>query len=411
MKRYFIYIGESIKIAYEALRSYKMRSLLTTLGIVIGVTTVITIVALIQGLNLAFSQQISKIGTTTLFVSKFPWIMGDKEWFTFRNRPNISVKDAEKLKQMSKTAVAVAPTLYSRRTAQYKNRTTERVLIVGTNEDYMETSNVLPEEGRFMSVTDVRHRRPVCVLGQDVLNSLFPNEDPIGKRVTLGGRKFTVIGVAEKKGNMFGDSMDNMAMIPIGIFQTVFGARWRSVDVEVKVVSPAAIEDSEIELTGIMRRIRGLESNQENNFAINKQSMLMDTYKKLTGTLWAVAIGVGAISLIVGGIGIMNILLVSVTERTREIGIRKAIGARRFDIMMQFLVESMMICAMGVIIGVVTAVGLAKLIAKVTPLPAAITVWVAVLGLTFVVAIGLFFGIYPARKAALLSPIEALRYE
>ena len=411
MKRLLIYLGESIRIAFEALRSYKMRSLLTTLGIVIGVTTVITIVALVQGLNKAFSQQISKIGTTTMFVSKLPWIMGNNDWFIFRNRPNLTVNEAERLKEMMQTAVAVAPTLYTQRKAEYRNRKTDGVTIVGTTADYMETSNVLPELGRFMSETDVKHRRPVCVLGQDVVNILFPNEDPIGRRVRLGGRKFTVIGVAEKKGNMFGNSMDNNAVIPIGIFQTVFGARWRSVDIEVKVETPDAIENAEIELIGIMRRIRGLQGNQENNFAVNKQSMLMDTYKKLTGTLWAVAIGVGAISLLVGGIGIMNILLVSVTERTREIGIRKAIGARRADIMLQFLIEAMMICALGVVIGVALAVGLAELIAKTTPLPAAITLWVAVLGLIFVVAIGLFFGIYPARKAALLNPIEALRYE
>ncbi|RPH98745.1 MAG: FtsX-like permease family protein [Calditrichaeota bacterium] len=409
--RFFVFIAESFKIAFEALRAYKMRSLLTTLGIVIGVTTVITIVALIQGLNLAFSQQISKIGTTTLFVSKFPWVMGDKEWFLFRNRPNISLQDAEEIKKMSKVAIAVAPTLYTRRNAEYLERTTERVTVVGTTADYMLTSNILPELGRFMSETDVTHRRPICVLGQDVVKSLFKEEDPIGQRILLGGRKFKVIGVAEKKGAMFGESMDNMAVIPIGIFQTAYGARWRSVDIEVKVERPEQLEDAEIELTGLMRRFRGLKGDEEDNFAINQQSMLLDTYKKLTGTLWAVAIGVGAISLVVGGIGIMNIMLVSVTERTREIGIRKAIGARRFDIMMQFLIESMLICALGVLIGVGIAVALAKAIAKLTPLPAAITPWVALLGLGFVVTIGLFFGIYPASKAARLNPIEALRYE
>jgi len=409
--RFFSYLGESVKIAFEALRSYKMRTILTTLGIVIGVSTVITIVALVQGLNIAFEQQISKIGTTTLYISKFPWMMGNNDWFKFRNRPNITAHQAEQLKKLSKTAIAVAPTLYTQRNFRYRNNTAEGVTIVGSTADYMETSNALPENGRFLSETDVSHRRAVCILGQDVLKALFPTEDPIGKRITIGGRKFKVIGVAEKKGSIFGDSMDNMAVIPIGVFQSAFGARYRSVNIEVKVASPAMLDDAEIELTGLMRRLRGLASDEEDNFAVNQQSILMDTYKQLTGTLWAVAIGVGAISLLVGGIGIMNILLVSVTERTREIGIRKAIGARRFDIMMQFLIESLMLCALGVSIGVGLAVGLAKLIAATTPLPAAITAWVAVLGLVFVVAIGLFFGIYPARKAARLNPIEALRYE
>ena len=248
--RFFSYFGESVKIAYEALRSYKMRTILTTLGIVIGVSTVITIVALVQGLNIAFEQQISKIGTTTLYVSKFPWMMGNNEWFKFRNRPNITVRQAEQLKKLSKTAIAVAPTLYTRRNFRYQNNTAEGVTIVGSTADYLETSNSLPENGRFLSETDVSHRRAVCILGQDVLKALFPNEDPIGKRITIGGRKFKVIGVAEKKGSIFGDSMDNMAVIPIGLFQSAFGARYRSVDIEVKVASPDMLDDAAIELTG-----------------------------------------------------------------------------------------------------------------------------------------------------------------
>ncbi|MBN1481214.1 FtsX-like permease family protein [candidate division KSB1 bacterium] len=409
--RILIYISESFKIAFEALRAYKMRSVLTTLGIVIGVTTVITIVALIQGLNKSFANQLSAIGTTTLYIQKFPWIMNDKQFFAFRNRPNLKVEDAERLKSMSKLAVAVAPTLFTGKTTKYKERNLEGTFIVGTTTDYMETSNVIPEFGRFLSESDVNHRRPLCLIGSDVAEKLFPDEDPIGKRITVGGRRFKVIGVAEKKGSMFGQNLDQVIVIPIGIFQTAFGARFRSVDIEVKVARPEELDDAEIELTGIMRRIRGLTSDEEDNFSINKQSQLMETYKSLTSTLWAVAIGVGAISLLVGGIGIMNILLVSVTERTREIGIRKALGARRFDIMMQFLIESLMICAIGVAIGIALAIGVAKFIASTTPLPASITAWVAFLGLGFVLTIGLFFGIYPARKAARLNPIEALRYE
>jgi len=410
MSRFFVYLGEGIKVAYEALRAYKMRSILTTLGIVIGVTAIITIVALVQGVNHAFADQLSKIGTSTIFIQKYPW-MGGQEWYKYRNWPNITIQETDQVRKASKLAVAVAPTLFTRRNLKYQERDAERVMVVGSTHDYMETSNVMPEQGRFLSETDVSHRRALCVIGSDVADILFQEEDPIGKRITIGGRRFKVIGVAEKKGSFLGESLDQAAIIPIGLFQSIFGARWRSVDIEVKIASPDVMEDAKIELIGIMRRIRGLQPHEEDNFSINEQSMLMDAYRNLTNTLWAVAIGVGAISLLVGGIGIMNILLVSVTERTREIGIRKAMGARRSDIMVQFLIESLMICFLGVAIGVAFAIGLAIFIASVSPIPAAITAWVAFLGLAFVLAIGLFFGIYPARKAARLNPIDALRYE
>jgi putative ABC transport system permease protein len=410
--RTLAYTWEGIQIAFDALRSYKMRSLLTTLGIVIGVMTVITIVSLVQGLNQAFANQISAIGTDILYVDKLPWIITSREqFFKMRNRPNITVDDAEKIKEYATLAKGVSPAYFTQRTVKYKNKKSERVAVIGTTDEFLITDNSLPEQGRFLMPTDIQHRRNVCVLGWEVANVLFEKADPLGKRIIVGEKKFRVIGVVEKKGSMFDFNMDNQIFIPIGVFQTLFGARYRSVQISVKAISPAEIEDAEMELEGLMRRFRGIPPGKENNFAINKQSMLMETYKNLTNVLWAVAIGVGAISLLVGGIGIMNILLVSVTERTREIGIRKALGARKVDIMVQFLIEAMMICAVGVFIGILFAIGLAKLIASTTPIPAAITAWVAILGLSFVVTIGLFFGIYPASKAAKLNPIDALRYE
>ncbi|MBN2356564.1 ABC transporter permease [candidate division KSB1 bacterium] len=409
--RIFIYMWEGVKIAFEALRAYKMRSILTTVGIVIGVTTVITIVALIQGLNHAFSREISAIGTDTLFIQKYPWIMTDDDWFKYRNRKNITLEEAEEVKASATLATAVAPQIGTRRTIKYEEKTVERVIIVGTTSDYAITSNAMPEYGRFLSENDVSSNRAVCVIGWEVAQKLFDQLDPIGKRVNIGGRKFRVIGILEKKGNFFGHNMDIFAVIPVGAFKSAFGMRRRSIEIEVKVKSPDLIEEAEYELTGIMRRLRKLGVTDENDFAINKQSMLMDFYNNFTKTLWAVAIGVGAISLLVGGIGIMNILLVSVTERTREIGVRKAIGARKSDILWQFLIEAMMICAIGVIIGILLAIGLSQVVAATTPLPAAVTWWVVILGLVFVVTIGLFFGIYPASKAARLNPIEALRYE
>jgi putative ABC transport system permease protein len=405
------YMWEGVRIAFDALRSYKMRSILTTLGIIIGVTTVILIVALIQGLNQAFSKEISAIGTDTIYIQKFPWVMNDDDWFKYRNRRNITLEEAEKVKANSNLAIAVAPQIATSRSVKFGEKSVDQVIITGTTADYLVTSNANPEYGRFFSENDVNSNRAVCVLGYEVAEKLFDQADPLGKRVNIGGRKFRVIGVLDKKGSFFGWNMDILAIIPIGAFQSAFGAQRRSFEIEIKLASPDKIEEAEYELTGIMRRIRKLTPDKESDFAINKQSMLLDTYNQLTSTLWAVAIGVGAISLLVGGIGIMNILLVSVTERTREIGIRKALGARRSDILWQFLIESMMICAIGVFLGILLAVGLAKLVAATTPVPAAITWWVAILGLVFVVGIGLFFGIYPATKAARLNPIEALRYE
>ena len=343
-----IYMWEGIRIAYDALRAYKMRSILTTLGIVIGVTTVITIVALIQGLNQAFSSEISSLGTDTVYIQKFPWTMQGDDWFKYRNRPNITVEEADRVKELSHMVSAVAPEIETRRTIKYREKTVENVVITGTTDDYLITANANPEIGRFFNTNDVTSNRPVVVLGSEVSDLLFGQSDPLGKRVTIGGRKFRVIGVLGKKGSFLGFNQDILAIIPIGAFQSAFGSQRRWVTIEVKAKSPQLIEETQDELTGIMRRIRKLTPDKENDFAINNQSLLLDTYNSLTGTLWAVAIGVGAISLIVGGIGIMNILLVSVTERTREIGVRKALGARNSDILWQFLVESMMICSIGV---------------------------------------------------------------
>jgi len=411
MPRFLLYAAEGVKIAYEALKAYKLRSILTTLGIVIGVTTVITIVSLIQGLNRAFTSEISSLGTDTLYIGKWPWMMDGDDWLKFRNRPNVTIEEADEVRLASQLAQAVAPVMRTQRTIKYQGKSLERVATVGTNEDYLLTANSTPEEGRFLIPSDVEHHRAVVVIGKEVAEKLFDKEDPIGKRVNIAGRKFRVSGVLEKRGTMFDDNLDMLAIMPIGAFQSAFGATRRRIEIQVKVIDPAMVEEAEYELTGIMRRVRGLPAIKENNFAINKQSMFLDMYNNLTRVLWAVAIGVGAISLLVGGIGIMNIMLVSVTERTREIGIRKAIGARRSDILWQFLIESMMICGLGVLIGIVLAVALAKLVARFTPLPAAITLWVVFLGLAFVVFIGVFFGIYPASKAARLNPIEALRYE
>jgi putative ABC transport system permease protein len=337
-------------------------------------------------------------------------MMNGEEWAEYRNRRDLSTREFEVVNERATLAAAVAPSIYTRRRVKFGEEALDGILISGTTDAYTTTSNARPGIGRFLLSSDVEHRRSVCVLGAEVAEKLFGSDDPLGHRVNVGGYKFRVVGVLEKRGKIFGFNPDLLVIIPFGTFEKTFGHE-RSIEIQVKAVSAARLEETQDQLTGIMRRARKLGPMQSDDFAINKQSMLTDLYNSLTAGLWAVAIGVGSISLLVGGIGIMNIMLVSVTERTREIGIRKAIGAKRSDILWQFLVEAMMVCGLGVVIGLVIAVAIVMLVAKFSPLPAAITPWVAVLGLGFTVTLGLFFGIYPASKAARLNPIEALRYE
>ncbi|OQX83141.1 hypothetical protein B6D60_11010 [candidate division KSB1 bacterium 4484_87] len=286
----------------------------------------------------------------------------------------------------------------------------KNVTLVGSTEDYSITSNVVPEFGRPISRQDVDHNRAVCVIGWEVANNLFKKENPIGKRIKLGAYKFRVVGVLEKRGSLFGQNLDTEVVIPIGVFQKIYGSR-RWMTIEVKVKSPDQVDKAKDELIGILRRVRKVGPGEDNDFAINQQDMIADMYKRLTTALYAVAFGVGAIALVVGGIGIMNILLVSITERTREIGIRKALGAKKRDILWQFLIESLVVSGIGGVLGILLGFLAAKGISSATSLVASVSLSSAMIGIVFIGMVGLFFGIYPAYKASKLDPIESLRYE
>ncbi len=403
-------IWEGIKIAFQALKANKMRSLLTTLGIVIGITTVIGIHSIIQGLNDAFYKSISAMGSDTLYIGKYSW-MSRTDWIEARNRKDITLKrEGNAIKEHATLVKAVAPTVGTRRTVKYKSEKLANVVVRGTNDEYAVTSNINPEYGRNLSAGDVKHRRSVCIIGWEIADKLFKNASPLGKRISIGSYKFRVIGVLEKRGNILGHNLDTEIIIPIGIFQKLYGSR-RWITIEVKVASPEQIEEAKDEITGILRRVRKVPPGEKDDFAINQQDMIAELYKNLTTALYAVAFGVGAIALVVGGIGIMNILLVSVTERTREIGIRKALGAKKRDILWQFLIESIAVSAVGGIIGIICGFLLAKLVASTTFLSASVSLVSVMIGIIFIGMVGLFFGIFPAYKAAKLDPIEALRYE
>ncbi len=407
MKALFWDTIEAAGIAFVALTSNKVRSILATLGIVIGVMTVVLMITIVAGLNQSFERQLANIGSGTVYIQRFPWIQTE-DWFTYRNWPRLTLKDYEAVKHTCQGASAVAPEVSTMRPVSFKSEALKNVYIVGTNEEYHETSDTMPEVGRFLSETDVAANRDVAVIGTEVAEKLFRHHNPIEQRIRIGPYEYKVVGILEKQGTIFGWSMDNQVIIPIGSLLKHFGRR-RDISIVVKAANPAELDELKDELTGIMRRSRRLGPGEKDNFSINEQGQLMELYTQITSGVYATGIIIGGISLLVGGIGIMNIMLVSVTERTHEIGIRKALGARKGQILRQFLIESALICSVGGIIGIGLAWGGGALISQ--WLPVAMPLPVVIGGMIFAAFVGIFFGLFPAAKAARLDPIVALRKE
>ena len=405
----FSLISEYILMAWMALRAHKLRSILTTLGILIGVTTIITIFTTIQGLNEYVIGQLSNIGSSTVFVEKWPWVIHGDFW-RYRNRKEVTFKEFEALQTYSRHADYIAPAVMTFRTAKYKNQVFDRVPVVGTNEQYNETDNILPATGRFLTSMDVYRNHKVCVLGDDVAKNLFKDESPIGKRIKVGSDKFRVIGVNEKRGKVFGQSMDNYIIIPYGSFRGVTSGH-RGMRISVTVTDVSKLEELKDELRGIMRKTRKIAPDADDDFAINQQDQLTQLYRDITGTLFAIIFVIGGISLLVGGIGITNIMLVSVTERTREIGIRKAIGARRRNILSQFILESIAIASIGGIIGIVLGYFGGSAVLSQMELTTGVSLASIIVGFGFSAFTGVAAGFYPAWKAAKMNPIDALHFE
>ncbi len=409
-------IKESARMALSTVRANVLRSALTILGVAIGVITLTFMVSIIQGLNRAFAEQIEALGSNTIFVSKFDPSFGRVQpTAEERQRKDLTIEDANALSREATSADSVAPI---RRkiavNARYADKATDSPILFGVTPQYEYTLSQYVERGRFVTDVDLSERSNVCVLAQDVVRALFPFEDPIGKELKIGGTPFRIVGVMETLGNFFGQSRDNSIFIPL----TTFDKSWRDIEppevVFFTIIRPktrADVKPTIDEVTDILRRRRQVPLGSPNNFGISSQDSLLDFYNQLTSATWLVLTAISFVALMIGGIGVMNIMLVSVTERTREIGIRKAVGATRANILWQFLVEAVVLTGIGGITGLVVGELASLLMNRYSPLPAYVPIWAIFVGVGISASVGLIFGLWPAWKAARLDPIEALRYE
>ena len=400
---------EYLRFSYESLSANKIRFLLTTLGILLGVTAIIVIFTAIQSINTYVEGEFSSIGSASLYLDKFPWVITNNYW-EFRNRPEITVEDYKNMKDRVPTARWVSPQIEAMRTVTYRGKSLEDVYTIGTNDQYAFTDDAITDIGRFFTEMEVYRANPVCVIGQNVMDELFEKENPIGKRIKINGYPHRVVGVLEKKGSFFGFNIDNQVIIPYTTFQGISFHR-RGISIAFRADNPRDIDNMREEIRGEMRRLRKIPPAEPDNFSINQQDMLTEFYNKITGTSYLVVFIIAAISLVVGGIGIMNIMLVSVTERTKEIGIRKAIGATRRNILFQFLSESVTISSIGGIIGIILGVLIAQFLLSYIKLDASVSLTTIFIGYFFSAIVGIISGMYPAYRAARLNPIDALRYE
>ena len=398
---------ESFRIALTSIFSNKSRSILTALGIIIGVLSVTLMGTLISGLDKGFDKSMAFLGKDIFSISRWEWF-GDADWWEVRNRPRMRLEYVDVIKEKSSYAEAVAPVMQRGAVLSRGELSTAGTQIFGTNTDYMSTITANIAQGRFFTEGEDRSGSRVTIIGNDIAENLFVNQDPIGEYLKIDGIKFRVIGIMEKQGKFLGlFSVDNQAIIPVGTSVRLFSRRG-FIRISVKV-PPENIVDAKDELYGIMRQTRGLKPSQKDDFAINQTEAFERQYNQIKFAIGGTGIFITILSLVVGGIGIMNIMFVSVQERTKEIGVRKAIGATKNMILTQFLMEAISICLIGGLIGLLMASGLSFVINKF--FPSTMPLWLAFTSILLSVLVGVLSGVVPSYRAARLDPIDALRYE
>ena len=402
---------DSIVIALQAIWANKLRSFMTVLGNIVAVTSIVTVVTLIQGMNgMVADAIVSDVGADSFTIQRRPPILNEDDEERTRNNPLITIDEANDIRAFSPIIASVAAQANRNANVSYRTEEVDNAQIQGVTSSYTDFSTFSVEIGRMMSPVEVERSQPVALLGWGLADRLFGEINPLDKTIKIAGINFRVVGVSEQKGSFFGNSQDNYAVIPLGAYQRLFGAR-QSLQLMVKPVSTDLIPEAMDDATVALRVSRRLKPAERDNFGIFTSDTILNLYKQVTSGIFAVLVGIVALSLVVGGIVIMNIMLMVVSERTREIGLRKALGAKRKDIMAQVLTESITLSTFGGIIGIGLGSLAAMAIAAFTPLPARLEMWSVILGIGITAAVGLFFGAYPASRAAALDPIEALRRE
>lgn len=404
--------GESVAMAMSSFWANKLRTFLTLLGIIIGVLTIITVVSIIQGLNNYVYTKMAFFGANDFSVSKMSMMITSiQQWREEQKRKKLALEDMRLVQRLCDSCELVGASVSTYRTVKYRNESLKTVEVRGiTNRDHMIGSVLELERGRHISKDDEDRSRYVCIVGADIQEKLFASLDPIGKRLRVGNHSFFIIGLGEKKGKLLGFSQDNYVRIPITTFQKIYGSR-RSINVNVHTASQEQMATSQNEVRTILRSKRHVSFNDPDDFSIQTSDTFIQFYKSATTGIYFAMIAISSLALLVGGIVVMNIMLVAVTERTKEIGIRMAVGARRKDILVQFLIESATISATGGMIGIILGFMLARGVSAATSMPSTVDPVSIVVAICVSASVGIFFGLYPASKASKLDPIEALRAE